>query len=122
MSRTISAASVQDALTFLAQFDHERPVDLIELLAAQAIRNPRSVATLAVLFAAMAAENGMATLATLHGLEPAACVLVLREAHRRYDRSARHPWVVSGERLYQRNKQRRRREAAQAQPEIKKAG
>ncbi len=110
--RTISAASAQDALTFLDQFGDDRPVDLIELLAVQAIRNPRAVATLAVLFAAMAAEGGMATLATLHGLEPAACVLVLRDAHRRYDGGARHPWVVSGERLYQRNRKRRQRTAA----------
>jgi hypothetical protein len=111
MSRTISAASVQAAMTFLDEFGDERPVDRIERLAAKAIHNPRAVATLAVLLAAMAEDSGRATLPTLLGLEPAAGELALREAHRRYARKARHPWVVSGERLYQRIKKRRQRDA-----------
>ena len=122
MSRPISAASVQNALSFLDEFSEETPADQIERLAAWAIQNPRAVATLAVLLASMAEQGGLNTLATLPGLEPAAAVLATREAHRRHYRGARHPWVVSGERLYQRDRQRRRRAAANAQPEFKKAG
>ena len=122
MSRTISAASVQAALTFLDEFGDETPVDRIERLAALAIRDPRAVATLAVLLAAMAEDGWHATLATLPGLEPAAGVLVVREAHRRYARGHRHPWVVSGERLYRRDLKRRQRAIASVRPEFEKAG
>lgn len=117
-SRQIDSATVREALTLAAELPNGHLLDHVERVTEWARASPEAVAAMTVVLAAMVEDGGLARLCLMAGLEPEARTAAVREAHRLHSRGVRSPWVVDGERAYQREKKRRLRTAERPTREV----